>query len=585
MVQLSQQQRGLSRTGAGPSSAPHLPNVALTPIPSLSKTEYLNWPALSTPGHPSRKKTLDWGEQFHLESPLLTPQSTRSRVDLRLPKNLGRSKSLSGLVVHANQRQHEHQQRLHRLDMLEQSRRLEPIEWPAASSRDSGDSGLRARRMVDDIGELLSESATVYASSSRARTPMPLREEAKTAQPSRQEEREKQEKRRLELQRKVAAMAESKGEVHRQVLEKIEELRHDRMQREEFDQYVGSLRQRPDEKYVKDNIKAVSNVSPLEFAQQVESAREARKESVGHRRQLVKRQHEKVVEGQIEQMVRSVEERRQHHELGVMRQKAVNRRGRAIAWLAVTGLVHRSLGWGEALEAGRAARELRKVHTAAAAVIKKQWRIHILIKRVGQLKVGLLILRRQVWWWRFRKRIERKRHGCATVNGFLSDFKLSCGAMQVQVRRFMHTVRKVQRAWRAYTLVVDAQTEMLLTHWAACEWGKAGRRSFDPRDADFRMRCLVLREDLRRRKGAHAEAVIAWRVRSEEWEAARLEEELMAHAKQMLTKSAAKCAADATASARVPAAAHRARAPFPTPHHRTCVHPLPALPAASRHPR
>ena len=97
---------------------------------------------------------------------------------------------------------------------------------------------------------------------------MPLREEAKTPQPSRQEEREKQEKRRLELQRKVAAMAESKGEVHRQVLEKIEELRHDRMQREEFDQYVGSLRQRPDEKYVKDNIKAVSNVSPLEFAQQ-----------------------------------------------------------------------------------------------------------------------------------------------------------------------------------------------------------------------------------------------------------------------------------------------------------------------------
>ena len=43
--------------------------------------------------------------------------------------------------------------------------------------------------------------------SSRARTPMPLREEAKTPQPSRQEEREKQEKRRLELQRKVAAMA------------------------------------------------------------------------------------------------------------------------------------------------------------------------------------------------------------------------------------------------------------------------------------------------------------------------------------------------------------------------------------------
>ena len=506
----------LASRPAGSTSEPHTTPANLRVLPV----------EMSWRNRPARLDTADQGGAFHLDS----PQASRP-LDLQLP---GPSKSLSSLVVHANLRQRDQHLQLQGIDQL-----LVPISRPMTSP-DTGDSGaLATKSVMDDIGELLAKSSAVYAMGKK-----PLSRDAKEAmlqQSAREQkatERETQERRRESLQRKVAVNTARNSVLHLEILEKIEDLRGDHVAQGKFEAYISSIRPAPEQRKVKENIRAVSKATPADFARTALERQAAKRHALEQRRKQARQHYEVRSEERLTQLLSLVEQRHEQHQLGIQRQRAVSGRARALMWLTLVQLHHRTALLGDAVRAGRQLRERRQNELRAVTVIKKQFRLMVLRTRFYVIHRGIKILRRLVWWWRFRSRIKKKRAANHMLLTYLRAHRLSSGAMLKHIKRFIYRVSIVQRCWQLYWVLLTAQAELVCVHWSAVdERQQVVRRQDSATWLDPHVRLLVVRDDLRKRKQQHGVTCSVWQQDMATWEEQWQQEHLMLRAKGMFTST------------------------------------------------
>ena len=478
---------------------------------------------------------------FHLD----TPETSRP-LDLQLPR-LGGSKSLSCLVMNANHRLRDQQLKLQRVDQLAPISISRPT-----TSYDAGDSDAQAAEsLMDGIGHLFAQSAAVYATSKKPLTAAE-EEEAKLQQAREQEaaEREKQELRRLELQRQVAANNMVKSAVRRGILEKLEELRGDREAQDKFEAYIRSIRPRPEQHKVRENMRNVTEVTAAEYAREVLSRQAARRDEQGRRQVKAKRDCEERAEERYRTLMNKIHAKHDSHEQGMQRQMALGAAQAALlpslAWLTVSQMTRSATVLGGALRAGRERREQRLLELRAVAVLQRQFRLMIFRKRFHSLRRLLDTMRRIVWYWRFKRRIRQKTAAYYKLLDFLSAHRLALSAVQLQIKRFVYQVRVVQRAWRLYWVQLLAQIVVANAHWSKVERRINMRRSQAGQGPTAALnqgvKLIVLREDLRRRKRQHVGTCLEWRQYIATWEQEWQREELKLDAIAMLAATPAPAA-------------------------------------------
>jgi len=140
-------------------------------------------------------------------------------------------------------------------------------------------------------------------------------------------------------------------------------------------------------------------------------------------------------------------------------------------------------------------------------------------------------LRRFVWFWRFKKRVSAKQEASEQILFFLVKVCRANRHMQKHIKRYMYMVRKIQRFVRRSLVRTRGQAEVLYLQWLAIH----------PKDSEGTMpnqekslRILVLRQDLRQRKLAHAQAIDRWWRAKAEYERYRQHQEMMDAARQLL---------------------------------------------------
>ena len=119
---------------------------------------------------------------------------------------------------------------------------------------------------------------------------------------------------------------------------------------------------------------------------------------------------------------------------------ALNRSSRWLALMALVGASHALHG---ALQLGRARAAARARDNEAARALQRQWRARLARTRIAALVRSLRALRRGVWWWRLRKRIDAKRAAVEAQINFLAHAKrFERGArIHRRVRLFLLQVR------------------------------------------------------------------------------------------------------------------------------------------------
>jgi hypothetical protein len=118
----------------------------------------------------------------------------------------------------------------------------------------------------------------------------------------------------------VAANGASTSVVRREILEKLEELRGDQEAQGKFETYIGSIRSRPEQRKVKENIRTVSEVTAAEYARQVLGRQTARRDELGQRRIKAKRDFEERGAARFRKLMNKMHQKHDSHEQGIHRQ-------------------------------------------------------------------------------------------------------------------------------------------------------------------------------------------------------------------------------------------------------------------------
>ena len=441
---------------------------------------------------------------------------------------------------------------LRRLDQLQD--RLAPIRPGTSDGAAVGGppgAGLAARGVVDEIGGLIHQASAMYQRPKRV-DKAAVQENARQQEHEQwRQEREREERRREALQKKLALHAASKSLVHQAVVEKMQSLREDEAELAAFQARLSMQRRGGAEQgKVEENIRRFSELTPAAFAHELQLRQAERREAAEARAVAARQACGLGRERREREMLTAVHARRDAHELAVARQRARPWQARALMWFALIALANRTDEWGAAMRRGRAERLARERKAEAERKIRRTWRRYVLVVKVHALNRGMRALRKQVWWWRFRKSIERKRRAVAAILDFLVVSRH--GNVQQQIRRLSYKVGRLQRAWRRAWRVLQAQHEVLTIHWAAYEFRHATPRGHELSHGGRLERAaqqLVLREDLRERKVAHTALLASWRQRYLAWEQRRDSEEMLISAKEMMARHDGVAAAAAEAAA------------------------------------
>ena len=496
----------------------------------------LDWGSAAATSSSGAASGLRCGTPIALETPHTGRPSTSA--NLCLPAS---SRSLSGLVVRANQRQEVNIATLRRLDQLQD--RLAPIRPGTSDGAAIGGppaAGLAARGVVDEIGSLFDQASAMYQRPKRVDQAAVEEDARRQAQEQRRQAQAREERRREALQKKLALHAASKSLVHQAVVEKMQSLREDEAELAAFQARLAAQRGGgAEQSKVEENIRRFSDLTPAAFARDVQLRQAERREAAEARATAAKQACGELRERKEREMLSAVHARRDAHELAVARQRARPWQARALAWFALIALAHRTDEWGAAVRRGRAERLAKERRAAAERRIKRTWRRYVLVVKVNALNRGMRALRKQVWWWRFRKSIERKRRAVAAILDLLVVSRH--GNVQQQMRRLKYRVWQLQRAWRRAWRVMQAQHEVLSVHWAAYEFRHASALAAHGELAlggrlEKAAKQLVLREDLRERKLAYTALLAAWRQRYLAWEKRRDSEEMLISAKEMMAR-------------------------------------------------
>ena len=171
-----------------------------------------------------------------------------------------------------------------------------------------------------------------------------------------------------------------------------------------------------------------------------------------------------VLQGQA-QLEAEIARRSHERRLGLRRANTERLRARRARWAVLAVVANGASMLREAVVEGRRRLALRRQEDRAARIFQKLWRCYLITVRLAKLLRGRKLLRRGVYWWRMRHRIERKRATVLTLVEWLRNISETRSLpINRRIQLFVHRVTKVQRAWRRVALVLHAQIQVTLVH-------------------------------------------------------------------------------------------------------------------------
>ena len=216
---------------------------------------------------------------------------------------------------------------------------------------------------------------------------------------------------------------------------------------------------------------------------------------------------------------------------------------RMLSWLTVVQMVNFAAALREVSVVRQAEMARRAVELRHAAVIYRRWRLRMLRRRLHLIISRKNVLKRRIFWWRFRHRIARKQKSTALLLIFLRHT-----AKQSKVanacNRFVLVVKNVQRLWRRYWFVLWAQSQVFEKYWAHVERKKKrevlgnSAEIEEITEAERKIRYEVVRADLRQRKVDYRVACAEWTSKMGEYENLLRLQEMMSSARALLGQSA-----------------------------------------------
>ena len=228
----------------------------------------------------------------------------------------------------------------------------------------------------------------------------------------------------------------------------------------------------PRSEIVERNILALSG-GPEEWRQRkVAHAEKHRARRALLRDQQAGQYESTVLQGQA-QLEAEIARRSHERRLGLRRANTERLRARRARWAVLAVVANGASMLREAVVEGRRRLALRRQEDRAARIFQKLWRCYLITVRLAKLLRGRKLLRRGVYWWRMRHRIERKRATVLTLVEWLRNISETRSLpINRRIQLFVHRVTKVQRAWRRVALVLHAQIQVTLVH-TPCTWALA----------------------------------------------------------------------------------------------------------------
>ena len=220
----------------------------------------------------------------------------------------------------------------------------------------------------------------------------------------------------------------------------------------------------PRSEIVERNIAALSG-GPEEWSQRkVEQAEKHRARRALLRDQQAGQFESTLLQGQA-QLEAEIERRSHERRLGLRRANNERLRARRARWAVLAAVANGATMLHAAMVEGRRVLALRREEDRAARIFQKIWRCYLITVRLAKLMRGRKLLRRGVYWWRMRHRIERKRATVLTLVEWLRNIAETRSLpISRRIKLFIHRVTKVQRAWRRVALVLHAQIQVTAMH-------------------------------------------------------------------------------------------------------------------------
>ena len=402
---------------------------------------------------------------------------------------------------------------------------------------------------VDDIQTMLKEMNTLY-SGAKAGAPAPPPPEKKEEP---KKEQAKKAPRRAAAPPKEApapglSRITSRSEAKLYVHTMMQKLREDDMERAQFMTRIDAMvadEKKGNRPVIMENKMAVAGPS----AAYVDTVRQRMHERSVKQQEttlVVNERKELIIEERVGAIVAKLDRWEEARQRRLRREARAGVTSRQVAWLHVISLLSRTQKLGDTLVRHRTRKVELSSKITASKSLSIAWRMFIFRKRLKALWKIRTTVRPLLFWWHFNFNIRKKRRAATTILDYLAA-RQRLGQFNHYVKLYVHSVRKVQAAWRSAWKVLSSQMEISRMLWLLADEKRGlsatGAQYAEQQERSYRL--TAIREDLRSRKAAFSERMKKYKrdkIAYDEWVK---EEAVYAEARALLGLATAPAAASA----------------------------------------
>ena len=458
----------------------------------------------------------------------LRPPSSRISPEVR-HANVALQNSLASLAHH--DRQH-----------APSARATPPLQQPPTALRlppiARGKS--HATEIVDDISAMLKESAQLYAPAGRPARAVDVSTDATAKEGDKPKKTIA--KKAIVKKEDSGSRIGSKSEATLYVRSMLSELRADADKRQQFGAKVEAILEEQHRglrtEKIKHNVQLVNLPSEAYLERERLRREERYVKERDHMRQVLEqrslmdeaRVSNAAARTQFWEQERAERLRRERHE-EVLR--------RRLAWGALVCLIARTNKMGTDMAQMRERKRQFTLKLASAGKLAVAWRMIVLRRRLKALHTVRTCVRPLIFWWKFNFRIRKKREANAVLIEYLTA-RAEASRFQTRIKQYVHSVRKVQAAWRDAWHTLKLQINICKMWWIYADEkrGLSHTAAVHNEQRERAERRDVLRLDLRARKAEHMTRIIKWRKERREYDDFIKEQLMLIEAKRLLTDPA-----------------------------------------------
>lgn len=411
-----------------------------------------------------------------------------------------------------------------------------PAKLPPIGGRRAGP---QSTEMLNDISAMLKSKEELYSAGGKVAAVKPAAAEKK------EDKSKPKSKSKRELRPEPppgGSRITSRSEAKLYVRSMLAELRVDEYKRQQFEVRVSNILAEQDKgvhtEKIKENASAVS-LSCEAYVEAIRRKREERFQKEIEKAHKVGEQRALVDEAKLAQTVARSQfwEHEREERLRHERHEAILRR--ALAWAAVVQLIARSQHMGNVMVTSRSRKQELKLKIAGATKLLLMWRMYIFKRRLKGLRQARRLMRPLVFWWRFNYRIRMKRRAAATLREYLTE-RSKCSRFQSSVKKYVHSVRKLQQAWRESWRLIKMQLHICSMWWIHADEkrGLSRTAAVHMEQRERKERLDILRLDLRERKAEHFIRLARWRRERKDYDEWVVAEQVYIEARKLLSSDA-----------------------------------------------